>query len=104
MIKALDPAPFQPGDRVYVKPTKMEATVIRQHRHWDYPDSFWGNVELVYNDGLKGISHSWQVEKIRPCTCHPDDNPPVPCARKYAINECRSEHERKNSRTLGQGC
>jgi len=31
----------------------------------------------------------WQVEKVRPCTCHPDDNPPVPCARQYALRECR---------------
>lgn len=23
------------------------------------------------------------------CTCHPDDNPPRPCARRYALNECR---------------
>lgn len=26
----------------------------------------------------------------RVCTCHPDDNPPIPCARKYALDECRS--------------
>lgn len=25
----------------------------------------------------------------RPCTCHPDDNPPRPCPRKYALTECR---------------
>ena len=25
----------------------------------------------------------------RPCTCHPDDSPPVPCARMYALHECR---------------
>ncbi len=25
----------------------------------------------------------------RPCTCHPDDNPPVPCPRMYALHECR---------------
>ncbi len=25
----------------------------------------------------------------RPCTCHPDDNPPVPCPKKYALIECR---------------
>jgi hypothetical protein len=23
-----------------------------------------------------------------PCTCHPDDNPPVPCTRQYAYSEC----------------
>lgn len=25
----------------------------------------------------------------RKCTCHPDDDPPRPCAEKYALNECR---------------
>ncbi|QMV32325.1 hypothetical protein T2_00008 [Ralstonia phage Elie] len=24
----------------------------------------------------------------RPCTCHPDDNPPKPCAKQYAYDEC----------------
>jgi hypothetical protein len=26
----------------------------------------------------------------RACTCHPDDNPPQPCARKYALSECKT--------------
>jgi hypothetical protein len=25
----------------------------------------------------------------RACTCHPDDKPPTPCARKYALRDCR---------------
>lgn len=25
----------------------------------------------------------------RPCTCHPDDNPPVPCPQKFALSECK---------------
>ena len=25
----------------------------------------------------------------RPCTCHPDDHPPVPCQQKFALAECR---------------
>jgi len=28
-------------------------------------------------------------DKPRPCTCHPDDNPPKPCAEKYALSECK---------------
>jgi hypothetical protein len=24
-----------------------------------------------------------------PCTCHPDDNPPVPCEARYALTDCR---------------
>jgi hypothetical protein len=30
------------------------------------------------------------ISEPRPCTCHPDDNPPVPCAQKYALSECRA--------------
>ena len=26
----------------------------------------------------------------RKCTCHPDDNPPLPCTRNFALNECRA--------------
>jgi hypothetical protein len=26
----------------------------------------------------------------RSCTCHPDDNPPHPCPRKFALSECRA--------------
>lgn len=28
-------------------------------------------------------------EDRRSCTCHPDDNPPVPCPRKFALTDCR---------------
>jgi hypothetical protein len=28
----------------------------------------------------------------RPCTCHPDDNPPQPCAKRYALAECKAAH------------
>ncbi len=39
---------------------------------------------------------SGPVERIvgrRPCTCHPDDNPPNPCAEQYALDECRNAAE-----------
>jgi len=58
------PPKFLAGDRVYVHPMRQNATVIRQILHYDYPESFWGNVELQYDDGIRGTSHSWQVEKI----------------------------------------
>lgn len=32
---------FLPGDRVYVHPLKVHATVIKQNLSWDYPESFW---------------------------------------------------------------
>ena len=58
------PAPFQAGDRVYVGPAKMEATVIRQIKHYDMGDSFWGDLELQFDDGVKGRSHCWQVKRV----------------------------------------
>lgn len=30
------------------------------------------------------------AELPRPCTCHPDDNPPIPCPQKFALSECRA--------------
>jgi hypothetical protein len=31
-----------------------------------------------------------QVEDTRTCSCHPDDNPPSPCPRRFALRECRA--------------
>ena len=59
-----NPPQFKEGDRVYVIPLNQEATVIKQQLTYDYPESFWGNVELLYDDGVKGLSNSWQVKKI----------------------------------------
>ena len=58
------PPEFYPGDRVFVGPVQMEATVIRQVLHYDMNESFWGNLELMYDDGQKGTSHCWQVKRI----------------------------------------
>lgn len=30
----------------------------------------------------------------RRCTCHPDDSPPRPCAKQYALHECRDAAKR----------
>jgi hypothetical protein len=59
-----DEPTFKTGDRVFVKPLKMEAVVIRQQKCYDGDEVFWGNVELQYDDGVKGISNSWQLEKL----------------------------------------
>lgn len=58
------PPEFYPGDRVLVGPVQMEAIVIRQVLHYDMNESFWGNLELMYDDGVKGTSHSWQVKRL----------------------------------------
>ena len=55
---------FLPGEKVLVLPNNMEATVIKQTLHYDGEESFWGNLELLYDDGIKGTSNSWQVKKI----------------------------------------
>lgn len=41
---------------------------------------------------LLGQFHfAWQKNMPwkRPCTCHPDDNPPKLCPQKFALSECR---------------
>lgn len=55
---------YHAGDRVLVLPNKMKATVIKQRIHYDGNESFWGNLELMYDDNTRGISHCWQVKRI----------------------------------------
>ncbi len=35
------------------------------------------------------------TDESRACTCHVDDNPPQPCARKFALSECRAAPARR---------
>jgi hypothetical protein len=37
----------------------------------------------------EGAAAKAQPQDTRKCTCHPDDNPPRPCPRKFALTECR---------------
>lgn len=39
------------------------------------------------------MAENKKPEPNRSCTCHPDDNPPEPCARKYALSECKKKPE-----------
>ena len=68
MIKDLDDNGHGPswraGERAWVAPLRVEATVIQQRLSFDGNESFWGNVELLYDDGAKGVSNSWQLVRI----------------------------------------
>ena len=43
----------------------------------------------TYN-AMDALRATLDFPPCRPCTCHPEDNPPVPCQRKYALAECRA--------------
>lgn len=55
---------YKPGERIYCHPARQQATVIRQVLHHDGDESFWGNLELQYDDGIKGTAHGWQCSKV----------------------------------------
>jgi hypothetical protein len=55
---------WRPGERAWVGPLRLEATVIQQRLSYDSGESFWGNVELEYDDGSRGVTHSWQLVRI----------------------------------------
>ena len=57
-------AKFTGGTRVLVGPNGMVATVIKQHLNYDGPESFWGNVLVEYDDGIRGTCNSWQLKRI----------------------------------------
>lgn len=49
---------------------------------------------------IAGTHDPADAGEVRPCACHPDDNPPRPCPQKYALTECR---EAALSRSQGAG-
>lgn len=59
-----NPPNFIKGDIIYCKPANMQATVIRQILHYDMGETFWGNLELEFDDGIKGTANCWQCELI----------------------------------------
>lgn len=56
--------------------------------YWD-KSARWENVREVIERRARELDAEKGGE-VKPCTCHPDDNPPVPCARKYALTECKA--------------
>ena len=48
----------------------------------------YGDSEWEYSP----YSHERPKPDERPCTCHPGDNPPQPCAKRYALAECKAAH------------
>ena len=57
-------AKYTAGTKVFVGPNGMVATVIKQHLHYDGPESFWGNVLVEYDDGIRGTCNSWQLQYL----------------------------------------
>jgi hypothetical protein len=55
---------YKKGDRVWVNPIKEEATVVKQILQYDGLETFYGDLELKFDDGGNGTSHCWQVTKI----------------------------------------
>lgn len=54
-----------------------------------YDSATWAQLDAAH-DALRAALAAGEA---RPCTCHPDDNPPQPCARRYALAECRAASE-----------
>ena len=57
-------AKFTSGTRVLVLPNQMVATVIKQWLNYDGTESFWGNVLVKYDDGIRGTCNSWQLQYL----------------------------------------
>jgi chromosome segregation ATPase len=48
-------------------------------------------IEGDINAALRGVGDAINDSDPRPCTCHPDDRPPVPCPGKFSLTECWNE-------------
>jgi len=69
---------------------------LRRIQGWEDPSdadeeqSSWSVYQRTI-EALEGFEQAALAStQPRSCTCHPDDNPPRPCPRKYALNDCRA--------------
>lgn len=72
-------------DQKLVRDACNGALVIDNGRYVIAPEQLRRFATLAFAAGSRSDT--------RPCTCHPDDNPPKPCPKKYALSECRAAGE-----------
>lgn len=72
-------------DGGYAGTNKMHPECLAMHQA---DAARFGENEWEYSP----YGHERPKVEDRPCTCHPDDNPPQPCAKRYALAECRAAH------------
>ncbi len=93
------------GERSHLEAATAHRTKLR-NMLWDVPASMALTDRVAeLRDALQSLSavarrylpnydEHPEIQKAdealdaRPCTCHPDDNPPQPCAKQYALGEC----------------
>jgi hypothetical protein len=44
----------------------------------------------LYDSAAEALRAALAEPEPRPCTCHPGDSPPQPCAQQYALTECKA--------------
>ena len=81
-IYAVEPLCAEAADRI----DALEARVARLEgalRAMVATGKYWQGPK-----NKKILDQAFAALDNRPCTCHPDDNPPRPCPQKYALSEC----------------
>lgn len=82
---------------------RLRVTWSNLRDYWPAPaivcQHYWSNdhgkSRMEHNFALhifgRGFHVKWRPDgkDRRPCTCNPDDDPPRPCPRQYALRECR---------------
>lgn len=99
-MKDIGEPEYKAGDRVFVCPTKMPATVINQVRHFDGPEQFWGNLNVTYDDGSTDVCHCWQAKRLYRFQDYVYEGPYIPFydaykGQEFIIDHYMKEDERK---------
>lgn len=87
---------FQVGDVVKFNSGGPDMTVVQLNYKGDVIDSyaihwFQNGVLLTGRYKAECLTPVRRAgEASGPCTCHPDDNPPVPCPQRFALSECKA--------------
>ena len=83
-VRAQRPGESHVSTREGITPVKPDDLIMRGVAGEEYPISR-ALFERTYVVGDATLAEA----DDRKCTCHPDDNPPQPCPKQFALGECR---------------
>ena len=74
-------------DREVMQQALEALSAMLTHMGMDEDD--WNKPTFDQSRKAESALRAWLAREERSCTCHPDDNPPNPCAKQYSLTQCR---------------
>jgi hypothetical protein len=64
MSNSVNEPEYKSGDKIWIGPSRLKATVVQQIYSYIEDDGYWGDVIVRYENGITGVEKCWQIMRI----------------------------------------